>query len=368
MLARPVERMITVVLVIGLLQTRIADAQTSQDERIDDFVRAEMERQRVPGVAIGIVRNGDTIKARGYGYANLEHRVSVNVDTIFQSGSLGKQFTATLIMLLVEDGKLALTDPLTKFFPAAPDTWRSITVYHLLTHTSGIPDYADGKLDYRKDYTEDQLAQLAAGLLLEFPPGSKWHYSNTGYVLLGIIIKKVSNQFHGDVLTQRVLERVGMKTARIISEADLIPNRAAGYRLADGVLKNQEWVSPTLNTTADGCLYFSVRDMIAWDLAIRARAVLEPESWSRMFQPVRLNNGESYPYGFGWFLHTRGGHPLHHHRGSWQGFMAQFSRFIGDDLSIIVLLNLAEADPMTFANGIAAIINPKLAEASKAKP
>lgn len=368
MFVRPVERMTTVVLVIGLLQTRIADAQNTRSEQIDEFVRAEMQRQKVPGIAIGIVRNGDTIKAQGYGYANVEHRVPVNAATIFQSGSLGKQFTATSIMLLVEDGKLALADPLTKFFPAAPETWQSITVYHLLTHTSGISEYADGKLDYRKDYTEDELAQLAAGLLLEFPAGSRWHYSNTGYVLLGIIINKVSNQFHGDVLTQRVLKPVGMKTARIISEADVIPNRAAGYRLANGVLKNQEWVSPTLNTTADGCLYFSVRDMLVWDSAIRARAVLKPESWNRMFQPVRLNNGQNYPYGFGWFLHTRGGHPLHHHRGSWQGFMAQFSRFIGDDLSIVVLLNLAGADPIRFANGIAAIINPKLAEPSKAKP
>jgi CubicO group peptidase (beta-lactamase class C family) len=368
MFARLVERMITVVLVIGLLQTRIADAQNSRSEEIDEFVRAEMQRQNVPGIAIGIVQNGDTIKAQGYGYANVEHRVPVNADTIFQSGSLGKQFTATSIMSLVEDGKLALTDPLTKFFPAAPETWQSITLYHLLTHTSGIPEYANGKLDYRKDYTEDELAQLATGLLLEFPAGSRWHYSNTGYVLLGIIISNVSNEFHGDVLIQRVLKPVGMNTARIISEADVIPNRAGGYRLVNGVLKNQEWVSPTLNTTADGCLYFSVRDMIAWDSAIRARAVLKPESWSRMFQPVRLNNGENYPYGFGWFLDTRGGYPLHHHRGSWQGFMTQFSRFIGDDLSIVVLLNLAGADPIRFANGIAAIINPRLAEPSKAKP
>ena len=302
-------------------------------------------------------------KAQGYGYANLEHQARVGPDTMFQSGSIGKQFTALAVMSLVEDGKLRLSDPLTKFFPDAPETWSSITIKNLLTHTSGLPDTDDhGKLDNRKDYTEAELAQVAFGLTLEFPPGARWRYSNTGYVLLGIVIHNVSKMFYGDLLEARVFKPLAMTTARVISEADIVANRAAGYRLENGKVKNQSWVSPSLNTTADGSLYFSVRDVLAWDAAIRARTLFKPESWAAVFEPAMLRSGKPYPYGLGWFLDERGGAQLHHHRGSWQGFKAQFSRFIGEDLSIVVLANLAEADPERFADGIAEIINPKLAK------
>src|SRR5207237_7807265 len=123
---------------------------------IDDFVQAEMQRQRIPGVAVGIVNKG-TVATRGYGFANVEHMVPVTDETIFQSGSLGKMFTATAVMLQVEDGKLALSDPITKFFPDAPATCGAITIRHLLNHTSGLPDYTQSTFDYRQDYTDDEL-------------------------------------------------------------------------------------------------------------------------------------------------------------------------------------------------------------------
>jgi CubicO group peptidase (beta-lactamase class C family) len=302
------------------------------------------------------------LKAQGYGFANLEHQVKVSPETIFQSGSLGKQFTAAAVMLQVEDGKLSLSDTLDRFFSDAPNTWRAITVRHLLTHTSGLPDYVSGMVDERRDYSEDDLVQFAYQLTLEFTPGSRWNYSNTGYVLLGVIVHKVSGAFYGDVLAERVFRPAGMKTARLISEADIVPNRAAGYRLVKGELKNQEWVSPTLNSTADGALYFSVRDLLAWDAAVQSRAILRPESWREILTPVTLATGRSYPYGFGWSIGTRGGQPLHEHGGSWQGFKTQFSRFLGDGLSIVVLANLAAADPAKFADGIAAVVNPQLAQ------
>lgn len=338
-----------------------AVAQESLGERIDLFVRAERERQKVPGVAIGVVWKGKVLKAAGYGSANLEHQVPVRPETIFQSGSVGKQFTAVAVMLQVEDAKLSITDPLTKFFPNAPKAWRAITVYHLLTHTSGIPDYADGDLDYRKDYDEAALARVAFGLELEFPAGTRWSYSNTGYMLLGIIVRKVSGSFYGDVLAKRVFKPLDMKTARIISEAEIVPNRAAGYEIEDGTLRNQSWVSPTLNTTADGALYVSVLDMIAWDKGVRAKAILKQASWDLIFKPALLKSGKTYPYGLGWFLEQRGGQPLHQHGGTWQGFTSQFSRFIGANLSVIVLTNSAAAEPEQFADGIAAILNPKFA-------
>jgi N-acyl-D-amino-acid deacylase len=342
--------------------TAAADAPKPRalGERIDEFVRDEMRRQKVPGAAIAVIRKGEAI-ARGYGYANLEHVVPVTDETIFQSGSLGKMLTAVAVMLQVEDGKLALEDSIGRFFPDAPPAWGAITVRHLLTHTSGIPDYTTSAFDYRRDYTEKELAHLAFAQTLEFPPGSRWNYSNTGYALLGFIVRKVSGQFYGDVLAERVFRPAGMPTARVISEDDIVLNRAAGYRLVNGEIKNQEWVAPTLNTTGDGSLYWSLRDLVAWNAAIESRAILKPESWEQVLTPVRLNSGKTYPYGFGWSLEERDHKPLQQHGGAWQGFKTQLSRFLGDDLSIVVLANLAEADPARFVDGIAAIVNPDLA-------
>jgi CubicO group peptidase (beta-lactamase class C family) len=341
-------------------QVQTAGSASDPATRIDDFVRAEMARQGIPGVAVGIVNKG-RVTTKGYGLANVELDVPASDSTVFQSGSLGKMFTATAVMLLVEDGKLSLSDPLTKFFPDAPPPWKSITVRNLLNHTSGIPDYTTSAFNYRADYGEDQLARLAFALSPEFAAGSRWNYSNTGYALLGFIIHKVSGQFYGDVLATRVFRPLGMATARVISEEDIVRNRAAGYRHENGQLKNQEWVAPQLNTTADGSLYWSVKDLVAWDTAVMQRKILKPESWNEILTPVRLKSGKTYPYGMGWSLDERGGKPLQNHGGAWQGFRTQLSRFIGDSLDIIVLTNTAEANPAAIADGIAAIIHPDLA-------
>jgi CubicO group peptidase (beta-lactamase class C family) len=352
-----------------------SEATAGYMEQVDSFVRDEMHRERVPGVAIGIVSKGELIAAKGYGDANVELGVPVTPSTIFQSGSVGKQFTAVAVMLQVEDGRLALDDSVTKYFPDAPASWRPITIRHLLTHTSGIPDYTESLadrssqgIDFRRDYTEEELSKAVFSLPLEFEPGTRWSYSNTGYLLLGVIIHKVSGQFYGDVLKERVFTPLGMKTARIISEADIVPNRAAGYRLLNGELKNQEWVAPTLNTTADGALYLSMLDFIAWDRGLRSQAILKGDSWSQIYTPVTLRSGKTYPYGFGWFVDESGGKPWYHHSGSWQGFKICISRYLGDDVTIIVLSNLADAKPKRFVDGIAAIIDAKLAKLEPSAP
>ena len=338
----------------------VAYAQDHLQTRIDSVVRAEMTRQRIPGVAVAIVKNGEVMLANGYGEANVEHHVPVTAETVFQSGSVGKQFTSAGVMLLVEDGKIGLGDSITKYFPNAPASWRGITVRHLLTHTSGIPDYTTDALDYRRDYTEDELAQMAFGLTPEFPPGSRWNYSNTGYVLLGIIIHKASGQFYGDVLRDRVFTPLGMRSARIISEADIVPHRAAGYQLVKGELKNQDWVAPKLNTTADGSLYLSLQDYIAWDRGLRAKKILKAESWAAVFTPVTLTSGNRYPYGFGWSIDTVAGQLRIHHGGSWQGFQTYISRYLGDDMTIVALSNLGASQPSAIVDGVAALLDPAL--------
>jgi CubicO group peptidase (beta-lactamase class C family) len=350
---------------LSLAAASVASAQVANVplDRVDEFVRAELERQRVPGVAVAIVSKGELLAAKGYGYSNVEHKVPVIAETIFQSGSLGKQFTSALVMTLVEEGKLGLEDPITRFFPDAPDSWRGIRVRHLLTHTSGIPDYTEQDIDFRRDYTEDDLTEVIYRLTPEFAPGSRWNYSNTGYVLLGILVHKVSGRFYGDLLKERIFTPLGMKTARIITEEDIVPNRAAGYRLVKGELKNQEWVAPMINTTADGSLYLTVLDMVAWDRGLRAKAILKPDSWTRIFSPVTLNSGKTYPYGFGWSVTDQGGQATQQHGGAWQGFQTYIARYVGDDLTIIVFANLAGANTGRFVEGIAAVFNPRLARA-----
>lgn len=348
------------VFLVGLFTNRPAAAHDSLRERIDTFVRAEQKRQNVPGLAVGVVSHGRVVLAKGYGFANLEHQVPVSKDTLFQSGSLGKQFTAMAVMHPVEAGRISLSDSITKFFPDAPAKWHPITVRHLLTHTSGIQDL-EGLLDERKDYTDEEFARFIYELPLEFPAGLRWTYSNSGYVLLGIIVNRVAGTGYTNVLGEHVFRPAGMKTARGISEADIIPNRSAGYRVVRGEVKNQEWVSPALNTTGDGALYFSVKDMLAWDAAVKQRSILSPESWQEILSPVKLNSGATQPYGFGWEILERNGKPLHQHTGGWQGFRTTYSRFIGDALSIVVLANSSGSNPMTFVEGIAAIVNPALA-------
>jgi N-acyl-D-amino-acid deacylase len=349
-----------VLALVGLLLATSHTAAGRQGDTIDEIVRAAMEKQRIPGMAVAVVRNGEVIKAQGYGLANVEHAVPVTDETIFQSGSIGKQFTATAVMLQVEDGKLALSDPLIKFFPDGPSAWRDITVRHLLTHTSGIPDYNDGLLDYRRDYSEDELVAFAKTLPLDFAPGSEWKYSNTGYILLGVIVRKASGQFYGDVLRERVFTPLGMHTARVISEAEIVPHRAAGYRLVKGALQNQQWVAPTLNTTADGSLYLSLRDLIAWDRGLRTRAILTRESWSAIYAPVTLTSGRKHPYGFGWAVDRIAGQDVQRHGGSWQGFQTYISRYLGDGITIIALANLAQANPAQVVDSIAKSLIPKL--------
>jgi CubicO group peptidase (beta-lactamase class C family) len=311
---------------------------------VDVLAAATMKSGHIPGLAVAIVREGTTVLAKGYGYSNLEHEVPVTPETIFQSGSVGKQFTSVAVMMMVEDGKLQLDEPITTYLPAAPATWQKITVRHLLTHTSGIPDYTDDQVDLRRDYTEDELLKVAYGMKLEFEPGARWNYSNTGYLLLGVLIHKVSGQFYGDVLHDRVFVPLGMKTARVMSESDIVMHRAAGYQLVDGAIKNQDWVAPALNTTADGALYLSLLDYIAWIRGLAANALLKPESWAAIYTPVTLNDGSKYPYGFGWRIDEVAGRPFYHHSGSWQGFRTYVSRYLAGELSVVVLANMASID------------------------
>jgi CubicO group peptidase (beta-lactamase class C family) len=336
-----------------------APAQTALDS-VDRYVRAELARQRIPGISVAVLRGDSVVFARGYGFANLEHRVPATDSTIYQSGSVGKQFTSAAIVTLAREGKLGLDDSIRRSLPEGPPAWGKITIRHLLTHTSGIPDYPDSTMDYRRDYTEDQLVALAARLPLQFHPGASWSYSNTGYILLGFIVRRVSGKFYGDLLRERVFEPLGMRTARVISESDIVPNRAAGYRLVNGEPANQEWVSPTLNTTADGSLYLTVLDLAQWVKGLNHGRVPDSAGLRASWTPVRLNDGGTYPYGLGWMVADQRGRLRIGHTGAWQGFRTSIQRYPEFDLTVIAMANLDAALPQAITFGIAGILEPAL--------
>jgi CubicO group peptidase (beta-lactamase class C family) len=342
-----------------------------EDANVDAYVRGEMRKQRIPGLALGVYRDGKIVKAEGYGVANVEWDVPVKADTIFQSGSVGKQFAATAVMMLVEEGKVGLDDPVHKYFQDAPESWKNIKIRNLLSHTSGLSEYEngprtkpDGPFYLRLDMSEDELYKRIAAMPMDFQPGEDWSYRNTNYVLLGILIHKVTGKFYGDYLQERIFKPLGMSSTRIISEADIVPHRAAGYELVKGQLQNQQWVSPTFNSTADGTLYFTVLDLEKWDAALYTEKLLKRSGLDQMWTVMKLNNGQPNKanYGFAWDIKQINGHKVIEHGGAWQGFTCHIARYVDDKLTVVVLTNLdaGHARPNKIARTVAGFYVPAL--------
>lgn len=308
------------------------------------IVREELARQQIPAASVAVVEHGRLVHAAGYGMANVEHQVPATAETIYQSGSTGKQFTAALVLLLANDGRFGLDDPIARHLPGTPPSWANITIRQLLQHISGLADPYE-KLDLTRDYTEAELLAIDGQIPLLAEPGTRFSYSNMGYHVLGFLCSHVGGAFYGEQLAQRIFGPAGMRTARIISERALVPHRAAGYELEDGRLLNQTWVAPSLNTTADGSIYLSVLDFVAWDLALTQGTPLSGDLQAVMRTPARLANGQLSPYGCGWSVHPIEGREAISHGGAWQGFTSFYLRLPKEELSVIVLTNLAGADP-----------------------
>jgi uncharacterized protein (TIGR03435 family) len=348
----------------------------SQVGSVDRLVLEEMARQHIPGSAVGIYRRGAILMAKGYGLANVELKVPVNPETVFQSGSVGKQFTSAAVMLLAEEGKIGLEDSVTKYLPDAPASWRPILIQNLLSHTSGLAEYESperivrgGEFYLRLDFSEDELVKKIEALPIEFAPGERWDYRNTNYLLLGIIIHKITGERYSDYLQEKIFRPWYMTATRLISEKEIIPDRAAGYEWVNGKLRNQEWVSPTFNSTADGTLYFNVLDLAKWDEALYGTSLLRQSSLDRIWTVFPLKDGNPNPadYGFGWRITQMNGHKVIEHDGGWQGFACAIYRYVDDNLTVVVLTNLAQADPNLMVETIAGLVNPALAASKSQK-
>ena len=347
---------------------------------VDSAVIQQMQQQRIPGVAVAVVLNGKIIKAKGYGLANVELGTAVIPETIFEAGSITKQFVATAIMQLAEEGKLRLDDSIAKYFPEAPPALQAVTIRHLLTHTSGIPDVSDGTaetngtvgvIDFHREYTEKELASAYLGQTLQFQPGTKWSYCNAGYDLLGILIHRITGKPYGDVLRERIFNRVGMTTAAPYSHTSIVPNRASGYTTVAGALQNapEWWWSQSIRAGAAGGLWMSVIDLAKWDAALYPDRIVTGKSLQTMWTPVPLADGSAYPGGMGWFIANARGQKIIFHTNGGPGFSGVIARYLDDHLTVVILANLGahHTDVMRISGRIAGIYLPSTKGANPVK-
>jgi D-alanyl-D-alanine carboxypeptidase len=312
----------------------------SRADQVDDYVKNQMRRQHVVGLSLAVVKDGRLIKARGYGLASVEQNNPATKSTVYNTASIGKQFTATAVMMLVEEGRIGLDDGITNYLADLPKAWDNVTVRQLLNHTSGIRDYPTlpdfGKLS-KSPVTTRQLVDMLAGFPLEFRPGKKWRYCNMGYHLLGEIVAKVSGQPFADFLQEGVFAPLGMNSTRFYDSRSIITNRANPYDWKNGTLCNAEYLDYSWAFGA-GAEASTVEDMAKWDASLRTEKLLPRNRWEEMWTPVTLADGSTFPYGFGWHVQKDEGGRVIWHGGGDPGFLSAMFHWLDDRITVIVLL------------------------------
>lgn len=343
-------------------------------DSIDDYVQAEMQKRRLPAVAVVVIRDGKVIKQQAYGLASVELSVAAANETVFQIASITKTFAATAVMTLVEEGKVSLDGKVRTILPSLPIAWRNVTVRHLLTHTSGLPDAAvDDDTGAVIANTRAEALKKLSRLPVTGKPGARWSYNETGYVLLGMIIEKVSGLSFEDFMSQRFFRPLNMTRTRFGDSKQVIAGRASTYtryeretdrKVSREGLWTYQYLYPSYMYAGAG-LNTSIIDLAKWDIALSEGRILRPSTLNEMWQAVRLSNGSVFRfgnttlgYGSGWMVDDSPGHKAVGHSG---GDSAAYIRYLNDKLSVIVLTNCQGADPDSLVGGIAALYIPALA-------
>lgn len=322
-------------LALTLLSPVALFAQDIDVARTDQIVQSYVTAKQFMGSAL-IARNGQILLDKGYGYADLEWQIPDTPETKFRLGSMTKQFTAAGILLLEERGKLSTDDIVKKYMPDAPAAWDKITIYNLLTHTSGIPNFTSFP-DYRSsEGTPTTPAQLVARFRdkpLDFQPGEKWSYSNSGYVLLGYLIEKISGQTYQNFIQENFFKPLGMNDSGYDSNSAIILNRASGYAPGPGGPVNAGYIDMSIPFSA-GALYSTTHDLLRWDEALYGGKVLSPAALKKMTTPFKQN------YACGLMVQTVQGHTVYEHGGGIEGFNTDMAYYPDERLALIALSNL----------------------------
>lgn len=332
--------MIRTVVACVLLTTSIALAADTEKALQASF-RQACDSQKFMG-AVAVAVNGKIVFSEACGWADAEWNVKNTVDTRFRTGSIAKQFTATAILLLHEQGKFELTDPIGKFLPDLPESWHSATIHQLLTHTTGIPSYTEGPVFERMSRlgaTPQEVIDSVRNRPLSFPHGTQFKYNNTGYFVLGMLIEKVSGVSYMRFVQEKVFDRVGMKNSGFDDFRKIIPQRAQGYSLVKGTLQNAIFLDTTSAWSAGG-FYTTVSDLIVWSEALAHRRLLNADSTRRMLSVYPETTLQGMHYGYAVVLADRFGHALQYHGGGITGFQSVLQRYPDVGLVIAILSNV----------------------------
>lgn len=325
----------------------------AQIDSTDIIVQRIIKEQRITGLSLAVVKNGNTVVNKGYGLANVEWNMPVTSETVIRLGSVSKQFFATAILKLADDGKLSIEDPVHKFFPDAPETWRPIQIKHLLSHSSGLKREGPA---YNNNIIQPDLVIIrsAYSLPLEFKTGEKYQYCNLAYFMLAEIITQVSKMPWQNYIRENLFLPAGMKNSGMTDFYPIIPNRASGYMHKGDTLVNADAMYAV---RPSGGFLSTSSDMILWDKAMREKKIiLKKESWDLLWKPfIKVSDKAESKlfYGFGWFVDEYNGHRIIMHGGSNTGFRSHYDRFVNDGLSIIVLTNTDEAIPARITRALA---------------
>lgn len=321
---------------------RALSALRAKPDDLDRYILADMKSRHIPAVVFGVFQDGKILRSGAYGYSNLELRVPATTDTTFEIGSVSKQFTATLILKLMEEGQMSLNDPISKYVASLPEAWREVKLQNLLNHTTGIPDIEEifGYDSYRNHYTAEEIITVANSRPVAFAAGTKFHYSNTNYYLLALAIQTIDHKTYSQSLQDRIFKPLGMTHTRESDPWAVIPNRASGYMLNDtGEIVNRDPMQPTACLGA-GTIISTIGDMAKWDDAITHHRILRQDSQEMMWTPTKLTDGSTAEYGFGWFIGSWNKHPNVEHSGGTAGFSCNYRRFTHSGISVMALCNL----------------------------
>ncbi|MGS2741826.1 serine hydrolase domain-containing protein [Sinomicrobium sp. M5D2P17] len=344
---------------ISLLTVTISYGQNPDIEKQLDELFAREFKSTEPGCAVLVTKGGQTVYRKAFGSADLELNVPIRPDMVFKLASITKQFTAVAILQLAEQGKISLQDSLQKFIPDFPSKDHTITIENLLTHTSGIKDYM--QIDYpdpymeRWDFTPKQLIDSFRNYPLQFKPGTKYSYSNSGYYLLGYIIQKVSGKSYQSYVQDNILKPLGLDHTYFEIGDIIIPGRVNGYRKEGAVFKNADYWSPTI-TYAAGGLLSNTEDLFKWFNGLLSYGILKKKSLEKAFTPFKLKDGSVISYGYGWYVENLGGIKSIEHGGKLNGFVSNQIYYPEQDIFIAALFNSEDAPRDRISNVISEIV------------
>lgn len=317
-------------------------ARRTEAERIDAIVQARMRTPGAVGITVAVARGEELVYAKAYGFADLEFAVSADEETMFRIGSVTKQFTAALILKLAERGKLSIDDPLTKFLPDYPTHGHEITLRHLLTHTSGIKNYTDLGPEWERlkslELPDEELVAMWKDKPLDFEPGERWSYSNSGYYLLGMVVARVSGKPYAEFLRETFLDPLKLTRTRYDSNGEVLLNRAQGYAFEEDVFRNDDPLGMS-QPGAAGALLSTAGDLVRWQQALVAGRVVKPESYEEMTTPFFLKDGHETAYGMGLQLDSQRGSRRVWHGGGINGFNSVLLYYPDAKLHIAVISN-----------------------------